>query len=107
MRSCTEFVSLHTNALGDAGYCYGCESYHLRMNGLLSVISDSQLTVIENSLSQMQDDLEVQDLNDSTVGVQIKITENTFLCLSYDEVIDALELIEMMKYMKKVNDLVL
>jgi hypothetical protein len=66
-----------------------------------------QLGVIEENLVQMQFNLETQQLNDPAVGVQIKITENTFLCLSYDEVIEALELIEMANYMKKINDLVL
>lgn len=107
MRSCTEFISLHENTLGLAGYCYGCESFHLKMKGLLSVVSEVQLGVIEENLVQMQSDLETQQINDPTVGVQIKITENTFLCLSYDEVIEALELIEMAKYMKNINDLVL
>ncbi|MFT6443278.1 MAG: hypothetical protein ACJASM_002838 [Salibacteraceae bacterium] len=77
------------------------------MKGLLSVVSEVQLGVIEENLVQMQSDLETQQINDPTVGVQIKITENTFLCLSYDEVIEALELIEMAKYMKNINDLVL
>ena len=53
MRSCTEFISLHENTLGVAGYCYGCESFHLKMKGLLSVVSDVQLGVIEENLVQM------------------------------------------------------
>lgn len=107
MSSCTEFVRLHENSLGHAGFCYGCESFHLKINGLLSVVNEKQLIVIKNSLNQIQNDLEVQNIVDPTVGVQIKITSNTFLCLSFAEVIEALELVDMAVYMKNINDLVL
>jgi hypothetical protein len=107
MDNCTEFIDLHENSLGSVGYCYGCDSFHLKMSGLLSVVTEDQLDVIQQSLSKIQDDLEIQKVVDSTVGVQIKITKNTFLCLSHEEVIEALELVDMAKYMKRINDLVL
>lgn len=107
MSHCTEYIKLHENCLGNVGYCYGCDNFHLKINGLLSVVNEDQLDGIKRSLSKIQIDLEGQKEVDSAVGVQIKITKNTFLCLSYEEVIEALELIDFAKHMKNVNDLVL
>ena len=108
MSNCSEYTVLHENQLGKVGYCFGCESYHLKMSGLLSVISDEQLSNIERNLSNMKSDLEMNhDVSDIEVGVQIKITNNTYLCLNYTEVLNGLELISMGQYMKTVNDLML
>ena len=108
MSHCTEYTVLHENDLGKVGYCYGCEKFHLKMSGLLSVINDEQLKSIEINLENMQLDLETnQDTEDLDIGVQIKLTKNTYLCLTYSQVIDGLELIRMGHYMKKITDLVI
>ena len=108
MSHCTDYTVLHENELGKVGYCYGCESYHLRMSGLLSVVSNEQLYNIENNLENMKLDLEAnQDTEGADAGVQIKITNCTFLCLSYSEVVEGLELIKIGKYMRNVHELML
>ena len=108
MSQCIEYMVLHENDLGKVGYCYGCESFHLQMNGLLSVVNDEQFLAIENSLESMKLDLEKSlDMEDMESGVQIKITKNVYLCLTYLELIDGLELLKIGQYMKQVNDLVL
>ena len=99
---------MHENELGKVGYCFGCESYHLRMNGLLTVVSEEQLITVQQSLEDMRIDLETNhDVEDVDTGVQIRITKNTYLCLTHPEIINGLELIDVGKYMRNVNELMI
>ncbi|GEM_PF-5102179 len=107
MSQCDHYKELHKNASGSVGYCYECAQYHLRIKGLLTILEEGYLTGIENHLQTIQSDLEeTQDVSDVNVGIQIKLSSSTYLCLSYAELVEAVDLIHMAQYMKKVNELV-
>ncbi|MCH2231292.1 MAG: hypothetical protein MK105_13200 [Crocinitomicaceae bacterium] len=103
----SEFLELNTNKVGSVSYCYNCECFHLKLHGVLSFLSNDQLSTIEFNLNKMKRDLEFShNLSDPSIGVQIKLTKNTYLCLTYDELVLSLELIDIAIYMKDVNDIV-
>ncbi len=105
--SCSKYTVLHENKLGFIGYCFGCEIFHLKMGSLLSVVSDEQLERVHDNLKCMKYDLESNlAVEDVGSGIQIKITQSTFLCLSYSEVKEGIELIRIGQYMKKIKELV-
>ncbi len=107
MSDCGEFRHLNQNKIGTVGYCYDCECFHLKLHGVLSYLSADQLDSIQNNLKKMRRDLEAtQDLDDPSIGVQIKLTKNAYLCMTYVELVLSLELIEVAVYMKNVNDIV-
>lgn len=107
MNTCEEFIQLNTNKVGTIGFCQGCNCFHLKILGVLSFVGQNQLVAVENNFKKMAADILVnQEEPDATIGVQIKLSKNAFLCMTYIELMCALELIEVGMYMKKVNDLV-
>lgn len=107
MNECGNFIEIHNNISGTIGYCSGCCCYHLTIKGVLTILNQNQLNIVEKNLTQMKEDL-VTNHNNHTVeaGVQIKLSNNVFLCLSFKEISNAIELIEMGSYMQHIQDIV-
>ncbi len=107
MNDCGNFQNLHKNPSGSISYCAGCCSFHLTIKGVLTILTYNQLMNVERNLNQMKVDLVGNHSNDLVqAGVQIKLSKNLFLCLNFDEVSEAIELIEMGSYVQQIQDIV-
>lgn len=102
---CSNFTLLHKNRLGKMSYSSCCQSYHLYLKGLLTVVNHEQLAILEKSLVQMAADIDDDKERIPGVQVQIRITNNTYLCLSTREVLRAVELINVGRYMHQVQSI--
>lgn len=107
MNECGNFIEIHKNKSGSIGYCSGCCSFHLTIKGLLTLLNQNQLVNVERNLNQMKDDLMTNHANETVqAGVQIKLSTNIFLCLNFNEISNAIELIEMGIYMQNIQDII-
>lgn len=107
MKQCGSFIPLHSNETGNVHYCYGCESFHVRIRSVLSILSKPQLDAVLGNLEQMKADMEVcAEVTDQT-EVQIRLARHTFLCLNYADLQQLIELIHLSRYMLHIHEIIL
>lgn len=107
MNTCGNYTQIHMNKSGSIGFCKGCSAFHLTIKGVLTMIHLQQLENIALSLNKMKSDLfDHHSQEPISSGVQIKLSANIYLCLSFCEIEDSIELIEMGSYMHHLQDII-